>query len=77
MSFLPLLVLIARLCVGIILKFNVSRSKGHVLIHLTFPSILHITSSNLQNFLQIIIFTWSGSFHDLSLTNISHTILLL
>jgi hypothetical protein len=64
--------------VEIRLKFDVSRAKGHALIYLTFPSILDIISPNLQNFLlQIIIFTWLGSFHDLLLTNILYTILLL
>jgi len=37
MSFLPLLGPIARLCMGIILKFDISRAKGHALIYLIFP----------------------------------------
>ena len=78
MSILPLSVSIAQLCAGIILKFDASPSKGHAMIYLTFPFILPIISPNLQKFfLQIIIFAWSGSFHDLSLTNILHIILLL
>jgi hypothetical protein len=64
--------------VRIILKFDVSHAKGHTLIYLAFPSILHIISPNFKKFvLQVIIFTWLGSFHNLSLTNISHIILLL
>jgi hypothetical protein len=52
MSFLPLSVLLVQLCAGgIILKFDISYAKDHALIYLTFPSILHIISPNLQNFL--------------------------
>jgi hypothetical protein len=54
LSYLPLLVSVARLYAGIILKFNASHIKGHSLIYSTFPYILHIISPNLKIFSKLL-----------------------